>query len=244
MVHELLGVPMLAAIAIAAVAGWVRGITGFGAAMVMTPPLSLMLGPQLAVPITLMLEAFAAAPMLPAATRTAHWRVLTPILLAAIGCVPLGAYVLATADPDTLRRGIALIVIIFSTLLLSGARYHGKQRLATSIGLGSLSGAMLGATSIGGPPVILYLLAGPDPVAVSRANLTLYVALSSAVGLMALLMRGVVDARVLLHACAMAPLFMVGVVVGSRAFARLSDLRFRRFTIILMLVVSLVVLIV
>ena len=49
---------------IACVAGVVRGITGFGGAMVMAPPLALLLGPQLAVPVILVLESVAAAPML------------------------------------------------------------------------------------------------------------------------------------------------------------------------------------
>ena len=122
MLDELLSVQMLAAVAIGAVAGWIRGVTGFGAAMVMTPPLSLMLGPQLAVPVTLMLETFAAAPMLPAAARVAQWRVLAPISMAAVAFVPAGAYVLATAEPDPLRRAIALIVIVLALLVLSGAR--------------------------------------------------------------------------------------------------------------------------
>ena len=44
-------VTLIAAAAIAAVAGVVRGITGFGGAMVMAPPLALLLGPKLAVPV-------------------------------------------------------------------------------------------------------------------------------------------------------------------------------------------------
>ncbi len=238
MMDELSSMRMLLAVAIAAVAGWIRGVTGFGAAMVMTPPLSLMLGPQLAVPVTLMLETFAAAPMLPAAVRIAQWRILAPISLAAIACVPVGAYVLATAEPDPLRRAIALIVIVFSLLLLSGARYHGRQRVSTSVGLGGLSGTMLGATSIGAPPVILYLLAGPEPIHVTRANLTLYVVVISAVGLLSLDARGVIDQRVMLFAATMAPLFVGGVIVGSRHFAGLSDQRFRRLTTVFMLLVS------
>lgn len=238
MLDELLSLRMLLAVAIAAVAGWIRGVTGFGAAMVMTPPLSLMLGPQLAVPVTLMLETFAAATMLPAAARIAQWRTLAPISVAAVAFVPVGAYMLATAEPDPLRRAIAFIVIVFSLLLLSGARYHGRQRVSTSVGLGSLSGTMLGATSIGAPPVILYLLAGPEPVHVTRANLTLYVVVISAVGLLSLGVRGVIDQQVMLFASTMAPLFVGGVIAGSRFFAYLSDQRFRRLTTVFMLLVS------
>lgn len=53
----------------------------------------------------------------------------------------------------------------------TGARHDRLRR-----GLGAMSGRMLGATSIGAPPVILYLSSGPDPVAITRANLTLDVA--------------------------------------------------------------------
>lgn len=97
---------------------------------------------------------------------------IAPISAAAVLAVPLGGYLLTGADPLTLRRLIALIVIAFSLVLLSGRRYQGAQRLPTSLALGALSGTMLGATSIGAPPVILYLLSGPDRVAVTRANLT------------------------------------------------------------------------
>lgn len=231
-----------AAIAIGAVAGTIRGITGFGAAMVMTPPLALLLGPAVAVPVTLILETFAAAPMLPAAVREARWRVLAPISIAAIACVPIGSYWLATADPDLLRRIIAAVVICFALLLLRGARYHGRQRLGTSLGLGALSGTMLGATSIGAPPVILYLLSGPDEVRVSRASLTLYVVVISAAGLVAQSLSGAITARALGLAALMAPLFVLGVVLGSRLFSRFSDQRFRQFTMVFMLLVSLGVL--
>ncbi len=226
------------AIAIAAVAGTIRGITGFGAAMVMTPPLALLLGPKVAVPVTLLLETFAAAPMLPAAARQARWPVLVPISAAAIVSVPVGTVLLTGADPTFLRRLIAAIVIVFSLMLLSGLRYGGGQRLGTSIGLGALSGTMLGATSIGAPPIILYLLSGPDPVAVSRAGLTLYVVVISATGLVALTAAGAITAPVLAVAALMTPLFVLGVVLGSRLFSKFSDQRFRQFTIGFMLLVS------
>lgn len=227
---------------IALVGGLVRGTTGFGAAMVMAPPLALLVGPQMAVPVTLLLEAFAAAPMIPAAAALARWRVLAPISGAAVLAVPAGSWLLAMASATTLRRAIALTVVVFSLALLSGRRYAGTQRTGTSVGLGVLSGAMLGATSIGGPPVILYLLSGPDPVAVTRANLTLYVMLISAVGLLVLALRGLLGPATLQMAGWMALPFVAGVVAGSRLFARFSDQRFRQLTMVFMFLVSLGVL--
>ena len=92
---------------IAGLAGVIRGITGFGGAMVLTPPLALLLGLRLAIPVVLLLEAFAGAPMMRDAARRATWRTLTPITLAALVTIPLGGYVLVHADQDLLRRAIA-----------------------------------------------------------------------------------------------------------------------------------------
>lgn len=228
---------------IALAGGLVRGTTGFGAAMVMTPPLALLMGPRLAVPVTLLLETFAAAPMLPAAVVLARWRAIAPISVAAVLAVPLGAYLLAGADPLTLRRLIALTVIVFCVALLSGRRYEGAQRLPTSLALGALSGTMLGATSIGAPPVILYLLSGPDCVAVTRANLTLYVVVISAAGLAMLAVAGVLDSATIRVAAELTLPFVGGVWAGSRLFSRFSDQRFRQLTMVFMFLVSVGVLV-
>ncbi len=229
---------MLAAVAIAAIAGVVRGITGFGGAMVMTPPLALLFGPALAVPVVLLLESIAAAPMLVHTRHQVRWRVIGPILAAACITVPLGGYVLVNADPQWLRRAIAATVIVFSLLLLRGWRYCGAQRTASGMGLGALAGGMLGATSIGGPPVILYLMAGPDSAQTTRANLTLFVAVSSLAGIIMLSVAGVLGVVALTAGALLAPGYYVGVASGTRLFARFNDRRFRQFTLVLMVMVS------
>ena len=229
---------LLIALAIAGAAGVIRGITGFGGSMVMTPPLALLFGPQVAVPVVLLLEAFAGVPMMRDALARASWRLLAPIGLAACITVPLGGYVLVHADQLMLRRGIAAIVFVFALVLLSGMRYRGAHGKWRSVAFGLLSGTMLGATGIGGPPVILYLLSGPDPVPVTRANLTLYVVLLSVAGLVMLGARGLLNAGSVSITLPLAVPFFAGVVLGGRLFAHFSEQRFRQFTLLLLLAVS------
>ena len=231
-------VTLVAAGVIAAVAGVVRGITGFGGAMVMAPPLALLLGPKLAVPVILVLESVAAAPMLVQTRHRVQWKMIGTILLAACVTVPLGVLALVAVDPTIIRRAIAITVIVFAVVLLRGWRYAGRPRLATSVGLGAVSGAMVGATSIGGPPVILYLLSGPDPIETTRANLTLYVAVISLIGVVMLWQQGVFDAQAGWTSLLLAPAYYLGLVLGLRLFPRFSDTRFRQFTLMLLIVVS------
>ena len=226
------------ALLVGALAGLIRGITGFGGAMVMSPPLALLLGPKLTVPVVLLLEGIAAAPMLARTHTLVRWPLMGPISVAAFVAAPLGTYLLITAEPQLLRRIIAGTVVVFSLLLLRGWRYAGAQRTATGVGLGALSGAMASATSIGGPPVILYLLAGPDPIETTRANLMFFICAVSVSGLTMLALAGAFSVDALWIAAGMAPGFYLGMVAGARLFSRFNDARFRQFTLLLMLAVA------
>lgn len=227
---------------IALAGGLVRGVTGFGGGLVMTLPLAYVLGPQIAVPAMLLLEAFAAAPMVPAAIALARFRVIVPICVAAAMGAPIGVTLLVGTDPQLLRRLIAAIVILFSLLLLKDFRLKGPHRLATSIALGASSGVLVGAVGIGGPPIIIYLLSGPDPIAITRANLTLCTIALSVAALAAMAMRGAVGWTAGREALLMAPLFYGGVMIGARLFPLFDERRFRRFTLLLLASVSTVLL--
>ncbi len=228
----------IATIGIVAVGGFVRGMTGFGGAMMMAPVLSVLLGPVPAVVTTLVLETAAALVMFADAIPKARWRTLAYLTLPAIATVPLGGYLLLTVDPDLARKSIAAVVIVFSLMLLIGLRYNGSPRPLTSIAIGSVVGAMLGATSIGAPPVILYLLSGPESVAVTRANLAIFVTTISGVGLVMLATVGVVTTALGLSALALSVVFLFATWIGGKLFLRLSEIAIRRIALVLMLAAS------
>jgi len=229
---------VLATIGIVTTAGFVRGVTGFGGAMLMSPILSALIGPVPTVVTALILETAAALVMFPDALPKARWRTLMYLTLPAIVTVPLGGYLLLTLDPAIARKMIAGVVVVFSAMLLFGVRYHGSPRASTSMALGSLVGALLGATSVGAPPVILYLLSGPDPVLVTRANLTLFVTAISVIGLVMLATAGAITARLGMAAIALTIPFMLATWLGGKLFLRLSETNVRRFALVLMLSVS------
>ena len=231
---------LLAMIGIVAAGGLVRGITGFGGAMMMAPMLSVLIGPVPTVVTALVSETAAALVMFPDALPKARWRTLIYLTLPALLTVPLGGYLLLTLDPGVARKMIAGVVVVSSLLLLLGVRYSGSPRAATSIVLGGLVGALLGATSVGAPPVILYLLSGPDPVAVTRANLTVFVTAISVIGLVMLAAAGAISAKLGISALAFSVVFLLATWLGGKLFVRLSETSVRRFALVLMLGVSVV----
>lgn len=230
----------LAAAAFVALAGLVRGTTGFGGAMLMTPLLSALIGPVPAVATALILETTAALIMFPDALPKAQWRTLLYLILPAIVTVPIGGYLLLTLDPHIARKLVAAVVVVFSSMLLLGLRYSGKPRAVTSVALGSLVGALLGATSVGAPPVILYLLSGPEPVAVTRANLTIFVTAISAIGVIVLAASGAITATWTISAVLLTIPFLLATWLGGKLYAKLNETDVRRLALVLMLCVGVI----
>jgi uncharacterized membrane protein YfcA len=233
-----LSVSELALVAVVILGGLMRGITGFGGAMLMATPLSMLLGPVPAVVTALILETAAALVMFPDALPKINKRVLVYLILPACLTVPVGGYLLITLDPLIARKVIAGVVTVFSLGLLTGLRYTGAQRPATSIVLGSIVGVLLGATSVGAPPVILYLLSGPDPQVVTRANLTVFVTSISVIGLVMLIAVGAVTAKLVLTAVLLCVPFMAATWLGGSVFSRMSDLGVRRLALGFMLMIG------
>lgn len=218
------------------IAGLIRGITGFGGSMLMAPALSLLIGPVYAVVTALVLETAAAIVMLPESWR--HIDRSRLLLLAVPACmtVPLGTLLLVTLDVDLARRLVSGLVVLCSLALLSGFRYHGAPRHITTVALGGLAGGMLGATSVGAPPVILYLLSGSDPPVVTRANLIAFITITSLIGLVIMLASGAAPLAVAKPSAVLVLPYLLMIYVGGKLFYRMKDSHVRQLALALMIV--------
>nr|WP_277922980.1 sulfite exporter TauE/SafE family protein [Tabrizicola soli] len=223
---------------IVAMAGFVRGITGFGGAMFMAPPLSLILSPVVAVIYALALEAAAAVVMFPSIRRHLEYRTLALLGVPAVVSIPIGGLLLVNLDSETIRVALSLTVMLFSLLLIFGLRYSGSPRASTATAVGALSGLLFGATSMGGPPVILYLLSGPAPHWVTRANLVAYISFTSGLSLLLPWYLGYIPVSLALDVAIAIPPYFAGIFAGLRIFPLLNDKFFRRFTLIFIFLVA------
>lgn len=228
------------AAAVTVAAGLMRGFAGFGSAMMMAPVFALLFGPRTMIGLVAVIELIVTVQLIPMAARQADWRFVGPLTVAALVCMPLGGWLLATIDTDWLTRIVAGIVLIFVLVLASGWRYRGPKRLPITLALGGTSGAMVATTSIGGPPVLIYMLAGSDKPQAVRANIITYFAFLELFLLTQLWFQGYLDEATAIRAIALTPPFVLAAWVGTRSFRASSEALYRRIAMLALLTVALI----
>jgi uncharacterized membrane protein YfcA len=228
----------IVAICVAAAAGFMRGYVGVGSGMLMAPVFAILFGPLETVVMVILLDLAVTAQLLPSVYRLIEWRVVIPMGLAAAAFMPVGTWLLITVDADLMARGIALVVLIFVLLLMTGWRYQREKRLGVTLCVGSLSGILVAATSLGNPPVILYLLSSSDTAATNRANFTGYFAITLITLLSMMIARDLVIPNAVVRAVIILPVFALGAWIGTQYFRKSNDKTYRQVALGLLLCVA------
>jgi uncharacterized membrane protein YfcA len=227
------------AIAVTLAAGLMRGFTGFGAPLLLAPVLSVLYGPLVAVPVIVLMETPVSFQMVNRKILDAvDWRLIGPMAVGGLAFTPFGAWLLVWFSPEFLKTFIAVVMTGVVTLLLLGWRYRGPKPWWATAFVGILSGLFKGSTSFGGPPVLLYLLSGPEAAVHHRSNLILYIALMNAVALPSMWFAGVLSVQTFWLSLGLLPFLTVSAWAGSRLFRHANDQLYRRIALGVLLVVG------
>lgn len=237
-------IPVELILTVAAVfaAGVIRGFSGFGTGMVLVPSLSLLYEPVVAVVTVALLEAIPAIQLLRVGIAHCHWPTVIPMSVISTITVPLGALLLVSIEADTMRVIISIIVIVCVVILATGWRYKGDSGLKASAMTGALSGAITGATNLGGLPVILYYLSTSLTAQVTRASIIIFLVISAVVTLVTYTSYGIITKDILISTTWVAPVFLIAIWVGGRLFGKVSETFFRTATLTLLVGVSVMML--
>jgi len=185
-----------------------------------------------------LLDAAASVQLLPNAVRHVRWRTVAPLGIAAALTIPLGGTLLAALPTELMKRIISAVVLIFVVVLGSGWRYRRRRTAWVGAATGASSGLLTGMAGIGGPPVILFFLAGPNPAREVRSGLICYLTMTQAVAIVTFLALGLLDLESLWRTVILAPVFLGGALLGSRLFGRVDERVFRAVALTLLALVA------
>jgi uncharacterized membrane protein YfcA len=218
--------------------GLMLGYTGWGGAMVSMPFLTILYGPVEALVIMIIGALLVAAYLFPTAARIADWRRMTPILIAMAVCVPIGNLLLFALEPNLIRRIIGWLIVGASILILSGWRYRGPQGAGAGAATGVISGLINGFVGLGGPPLVIYMLALKQSAAVQRANTLVFMAITSVLILGSTFIGGGVTLENSFLGMLTAPFQIAGGWLGARLFLKLPAELFKKFSLVALIVLG------
>jgi hypothetical protein len=216
---EVLAFPGLGTLAFAvALAGLVRGFTGFGTALVYLPIAGQVLDPVAALVVLILVDFVGPIPAIPRALRDGHPRDVLRLGAGALVGLPLGISVLLLLSPEFFRNTVSVLTLLLLAVLVSGLRYRGHVGRPAIYGIGVMGGFLGGAAGLPGPPVILLYMARPLPVEVIRANTLLYLVVNDVLMVGLFWWRGLLTHEPVLLGLAMIPLYLAAVSLGAWLF--------------------------
>jgi uncharacterized membrane protein YfcA len=228
------------ALGIAALAGLVRGFTGFGSALIYMPLVSAVYSPQVAAPTLLLIDTISSLPFALHAIPQCNWREVSPVTMAGAVALPFGVAMLVYLDPLLLRWFIEVLVLLALGTLAAGWRYHGKPTIAASLGVGVLAGFGAGAAQIGAPPLLIYWLGGQNNAATVRANIMVYFIMQGVLSMVAYLYSALFTAQTIVLSVLLGVPFAILLAVGARWFHGTSDGLYRRVAYLIIAAAALV----
>jgi uncharacterized protein len=212
---------------LAAVAGLVRGLSGFGSAMIFIPIASALTSPPTAVVLLFVTDTLMTVPLVAAAARRCAWREILPLVVGAAATVPIGIWLLIVVDPTAMRWIISTLILILVGVLATGWRWRRPPSLPSTVAVGGASGLTGGMTGLGGPPVILFWMAGHDAPARLRANIIVFLTFTGAFNFVGYVVGDLLTGERVALGLALTPAYGVALLLGVWLF-RFATPRFYR----------------
>ncbi len=197
-----------------------RGFTGFGFGLAAVPLLSLALPPAQVVPLVVTLQVAIGLAGLRAAWAQCDWHAVRMLLPGLIVGVPIGLLILTTLPANPVRLTIGAVIAFSVWLIQRGVRLPPNPSGLISFGVGVASGIISGLASMGGPPVVVYLMALGHSAIRMRSTAIVYFMLSGCVTFAPMALRGMITRDTLIWAAASLPVLFGGSRIGTWAFHR------------------------
>ena len=219
---------MIFAAVIILLASFVRGASGFGYALIATPLLTFIFDAKSVVVMNIILGSATNILVLFYMRRYIDFKRVLLINLGSVLGVPAGAYLLSRLDPSTIKLAIAVLVIPFSLILLLGYS-HRFKRDSLGCGVAGFMGGMLAtSTSLGGPPVVLFLL--NQGLAPERfvGTLAAFFMFTSIISIGAFASMGMITTDLLTRIAILFPALFLGSYAGIKVLPKINVTLFKR----------------
>jgi uncharacterized protein len=210
-------------------AAYIRGLTGFGMAIILVPLLGLIFTPREAVVLGIFLQVLIGPVGLRIIYADAHRKSALAIAAYAMLATPLGIWLLGQTAPDVARLLIALIAVGAFLLVLLPQRGKLRPGPKETAVTGIASGILTGFAAMPGPPVVPYYLRQPIPPVEARASMMLVFFATAIAGTISSFALGIATSKLVGLSLILFPGVLLGNWLGAKSFGKVPVLWWRSF---------------
>lgn len=232
------------ALAVALVAGVVKGAVGFAMPMILASGLGSLLAPEVALAAlilpTLVTNLWQAFRNGLRAALAAAWQVRVYLSIVVVLMV-FSAQLVTLLPASALFLALGLPVTLFATAQLLGWRlkFRPEHRLRAEVIVAAVAGFIGGLSGVWGPPTVAYLTATDTPKADHMRIQGVIYGVGAVVLLAAHLRSGILNAETAPLSAALVVPALAGMAVGLRIGDRMDQERFRTATLAVLVVTGL-----
>ncbi|MCW3805417.1 sulfite exporter TauE/SafE family protein [Plebeiibacterium marinum] len=230
-------------ICIITLASLIKGITGFGFALVALPPLLLWYAPSDIIPVIVICNFISSTIIilqkkdLNLVPRKARYMIATASVFTLFGVL-----ILKHLTADSLTHSISLIFIT-----LTGLSFF---RLKTSIKIpdfsypviGAIIGLLAGCTSVGGPPLAIFLNAAKVSNQQFRVIFSWFNIATASIAIIGYAIAGLITMESLHLVLLFTPVLFLGTFIGKKLNSKIPSLLFKKSTLVITLISCIILL--
>lgn len=214
-----------------------RSAFGFGESLIAVPLLALWLPLNVAVPLSVLVSVTIAGVVVVQDWRKIHFRSAGGLIFYTLIGIPLGIWLMQSADERIVKVILGLIIIIFSIYLLIGKRLSELKTNSFPwlFGCGFLAGILGGAYGLNGPPLVIYGAKKRWSAQHFRATLQGYFLIASMIGIIGYWLAGLLVPSVIRYYLFSIPVLLPAVLIGRMINHRLHGDKFFRYVYVVLL---------
>ena len=216
----------------------IAGTAGFGMGMTASPFMLLVLDPRTVVVISNAMGIAVFTVVLYQSRRALPVKEMSVIAVAGLVGTPVGVFALSTVSTNLLRIGILVLIMFTAISVVSNAgTIFGKSKTIGPV-VGFVVGAIIAAFGIGGPLMVLYLLARGWSSQMLRASMSFFFLINMFTGVVGYVVTGLyTKERVVLTLIVAVPV-LIGFSLGGLLLKKLDENTFRQGVIAVILFTS------
>ena len=207
--------------------------------IVMSPGLSLIFGPVVAIPMIYIIELPIVSFFLVKFYKKIQWKEILLLVITSLLFAPVGLILLKNLNAEIINKWFGITVILVSLILFFNFKINIKGKYIPQFFFRSLSGLIGG---LGGPPIVSYFLVSNFTADQIRSNITGTFFIRVSISIIFTIILGMMSLKIFFEAIVLIPIYLLFSLIGDFLYKYSNDKLFKKIALVIFLFFGLIIL--